>query len=285
MLRDMPGLGLWRIDTSGYYAALELQGAVDVMRMAAAAGQMLPAQLRLEQRMIKRADEQTKRFAVPVLDVEISPAQLLGGHRDALDIGTLAIEPARDSGDVVVEPQPARLTPVPASVQERPAAPIAEQATATKERKPRKNAATKIPSTGIKPRTAAEANQKMPPPPEDDGAGPVDAEEAARRDAPLHSPADSNDRANMNRKMHALFRKAGIEKDRRDDRLNITAYISKQYDLTSSNDLDDAAFQNVVDTLADWDKAGKIEDRVNDLLNDIAVDKWQGDTTEKEARK
>lgn len=273
MLRDMPGLGLWRIDTSGYYAALELQGAVDVMRMAAAAGTMLPAQLRLEQRMIKRADEQTKRFAVPVLDVEISPAQLLGGPRDALDIGTLSIEPAR------VE---AHLTPVPASVQERPSPPVAEQATATKTRKPRKNAATKIPPTGVKPRTAAQAAQKMPPPPDDENACPGCADPPCEihdkpAPEPAHSPSDSNERAKMNRQMHALFRKAGIEKDRREDRLNITRYISKQYDMQSSNDLNDAALQKVCDRMAGWDRDGLLDENINELLNTIAIDKSRGE--------
>lgn len=264
MLRDMPGLGLWRIDTSGYYAALELQGAVDVMRMAAAAGTMLPAQLRLEQRMIKRADEQTKRFAVPVLDVEISPAQLLGGPRDALDIGTLALEPARmETHAAQGTTHVASLTPVPASVQERPSPPVSEQAAKTRERKPRKNAAAKIPPTGVKPRTAAEAAQKMPPPPDDEDAPPPES---------AHSPSDSNDRAKMNRQMHALFRKAGIEKDRRDDRLNITRYISKKYDIQSSNDLDDAALQKVCDRMAGWDRDGQLNDEIRELLNTIAID-------------
>lgn len=294
MLRDMPGLGLWRIDTSGYYAALELQGAVDVMRMAAAAGTMLPAQLRLEQRMIKRANEQTKRFAVPVLDVEISPAQLLSGG-DRRDAGTLSIEPARDIHNDAMRydyPNPGPLTPVPQSVQERPAPPIAEQATATKERKPRKNAATKIAPTGLKPRTAAEANQKMPPPPPEEDGPPADAAEARKLNAAgagasgdgtiseqtahPHAPTDNAERGKLNRQMHALFRKVGIEKDRRDDRLNICAYMAKRYDITSANDLDDATLDKVVQTLAQWDRDGQLDEKINDLLNDIAVDKHAG---------
>ena len=268
MLRDLPGLGLWRLDTSGYFAALELQGAVDVLQMAAAAGTMLPAQLRLEQRMIKRADEQVKRFAVPVLDVEISPAQLLSGG-DRLDIGTLSIEPAR------VEAVTSHLTPVPASVQEHPAPPVSEQATKTRERKPRKNAAQKIPPTGVKPRTAAQAAQKMPPPPDDDDQPPptVHPSTEIHPAESAHSPSDSNDRAKMNRQMHALFRKAGIEKDRREDRLNITRYISKKYDIQSSNDLDDAALQKVCDRMAGWDRDGTLDDNINELLNTIAIDK------------
>jgi hypothetical protein len=251
---------------------------------------MLPAQLRLEQRMIKRANETVKRFAVPVLDVEISPAQLLSGG-DQLNVGTLAIE---QSYSDMPSPMPqwgtGNLTPVPASVQEHPAPPIAEQATATKERKPRKNAAAKIAPTGVKPRTAAEAAQKMPPPPEDSPSGltagksgepvPDTAGSAAGDGMPppdgpqhAHAPTDNEDRAKLNRQMHALFRKVGIEKDRRDDRLNICAYMAKQYDITSANDLDDATLDKVVQTLAQWDRDKVIDEKINDLLNDIAVDK------------
>lgn len=43
----------------------------------------LPAQLRLEQRMVKR-EGKTMRFAVPVLDVEISPAQLVSGPQTVM---------------------------------------------------------------------------------------------------------------------------------------------------------------------------------------------------------
>ena len=35
MLRDVRGLGLWRIDTQGWYAARELAGAVEVLALAA----------------------------------------------------------------------------------------------------------------------------------------------------------------------------------------------------------------------------------------------------------
>ncbi|MGQ9348917.1 recombination directionality factor [Mycolicibacterium gilvum] len=146
MLGELPGLGVWRIDTSGYYAAVELQGAVSVVQMAAGRGQMLPAQLRLEQRMVKRGGK-TMRFAVPVLDVEISPAQLISPRQD-----TVLVE--RDTGRVLDSPKPPALTPVPETVQERPTASVAEQATAEpKRRRP----SQPVPSTGLMPRTAAQA--------------------------------------------------------------------------------------------------------------------------------
>src|SRR5665647_389473 len=70
MLSDLPGLGVWRIDTSGYYAAVEMSGAVQVVQAAAGRGTLLPPRLRLEQRVVKRVESdgkpETRRFAVPL---------------------------------------------------------------------------------------------------------------------------------------------------------------------------------------------------------------------------
>ena len=171
MLRDLPGLGLWRLDTQGWNAALELQGAVEILQMAAGRGQMLPAQLRLEQRMVKRPGQQTRRFAVPVLDVEISPAQLLSGNMDPLDAGTMAIEAvsegltpgkngARAGGTGMPSPS---LTPVPETVPEWPTPSIAEQA-AAEPKPPKRRGQIPIPATGLAPRTAAQAAERSQPP-------------------------------------------------------------------------------------------------------------------------
>lgn len=151
MLADLPGLGVWRLDTSGYYAAVELQGAVGVVQMAAGRGQMLPAQLRLEQRMVKRGGK-TMRFAVPVLDVEISPAQLVGGGPQ-----TVMIE--RETGRVIESPErPAlnpAITPVPGSVPEHPVASVAEQVAAPQ--RSRRRTSQPVPETGLIPRTVEQA--------------------------------------------------------------------------------------------------------------------------------
>lgn len=271
MLRDLPGLGIWRIDTSGYYAATELQGAVDVMQMAAKAGAMLPAQLRLEQRMVKR-DGKTMRFAVPVLDVEISPAQLVGGGPIAMvdgTPGTLAIEAPADVVD-----GGAPLTPVPQSVPERPTAPIAEQATATKERKPRKNAAQPVPRSKIKPRTAAQAaaqdssagltagksgertaGNDMPPP-----AEPPPAEPPPDQPAGNDPPASTA----QNRKMHALFR--DVDLGDRDDRLTVCSAILG-FPLTTSTGLTIAEASKLIDTLEQWITDGRAGDEIREILN------------------
>jgi hypothetical protein len=132
MLRDLSGLGVWRVDTQGWYAAVELQGAVEVIGLAAGRGQMLPATLRLDQRTIKRPEEGTKRFVVPVLDIDVSPAQLL--------MGTIAVAPKQ-----------AALTPVPAA-EGKPSS-IAEQV-AGAESIPSRRRAPAIPATGIGHREA-----------------------------------------------------------------------------------------------------------------------------------
>ncbi len=155
MLRDLAGLGVWRLDTSGYYAAVELGGAVDVVQMAAGRGRMLPARLRLEQRAVKRQGEGVRRFAVPVLDIDVSPGELLAGASDT------RLEDFRAAAaDVPALPavEPPRLTPVPASLPSGPVRSVAEQvAAAPKPRKPRKGAAQPLPPTDRKPRTAAQA--------------------------------------------------------------------------------------------------------------------------------
>lgn len=277
MLRDLPGLGVWRIDTSGYYAAVELQGAVEVVQLAAGRGQMLPARLRLEQRMIKRAGQGVKRFAVPVLDIEVSPAQLLGAGG-----GPMAML-EQHGGQVAIEgPQRqidgrAPLTPVPESVPETPVASVAEQAAAVRERRPRKNAAQPVSRTGVRPRTVAQAaagarpqREEIPPPPEPDDPGPPPPAEPRSAAAPEGGPvADEPASAAQNRKMHALFREAQISD--RADRLAVTsAILGFQLDTSAHLTLPEA--NRLIDTMERWKQEGVTDERVRDVLNTITLE-------------
>lgn len=153
LLTDLPGLGLWRLDTQGYYAAVELGGVVDLASGFSARGQMLPARLRLEQRSVKRTVDgkvQTRRFAVPTLDLDIHPLALVRAGTDA---------------QILELPAGPSFTPVP--VDELPPAPvgtIAEQLAAVEsnvDAPRRKNSAAPIPATGIKPRTAEDAENDL----------------------------------------------------------------------------------------------------------------------------
>jgi hypothetical protein len=68
MLPALPDLGVWRLESHGFYAAVELAGAADVLAMATSAGRLIPARLRLEQREKKVPGRPTNRYAVPVIE-------------------------------------------------------------------------------------------------------------------------------------------------------------------------------------------------------------------------
>jgi hypothetical protein len=141
MIRDLPGLALWRLDTQGWYAARELGGAIEIMGLAAGRGVMVPARLLLEQRSVKRPGKdgkpQTLRFAVPRLDLGITPGEfLLAGQPAGIPVAALA-EGA---------PPERRLTPVPQIEGPRPS--IAEQSAPPQPPPARRNAAPEIPASG-----------------------------------------------------------------------------------------------------------------------------------------
>jgi hypothetical protein len=178
LLRDIPGLGVWRLDTQGWYAAQELQGAVEIIAIAAGHGALLPARLRLDQRMVKRPDKNgkvvTRRFGVPVIDIEITPGQLLpGGQGVPLQIA---------AGD----DRPPPLTPVPALMAPVPS--IAEQSQPPAERPRRANSATEIPASGR--RRAARAASPAPATPDPAPSQPAQAPAAA---AEVTADMDSGD--------------------------------------------------------------------------------------------
>lgn len=77
VLRDMPGIGVWRLESHGWNAAVELPG---LAAFVAAADGMVPAFLTLEERIVKSGGE-TRKFMVPGIDVDITPSQLLAGQQ------------------------------------------------------------------------------------------------------------------------------------------------------------------------------------------------------------
>ena len=79
LLPDLPGIGSWLLSSTGWNAAAELLGAADLLQRASAQGVLIPARLRLEQRTSVKAG-QTRKFAVPVLDVDVAFRALLGGE-------------------------------------------------------------------------------------------------------------------------------------------------------------------------------------------------------------
>lgn len=157
VMLPLSGIGLWRLETQGFYAGTELAGVVELLISAAMQGQRLPARLRLEQRTAKRVapngDPVTLRYVVPVLDVELDLFALtVGGGAPAVGRGT-------SEGTEALTPVPS-LTPSAAELAEvfRPS--VAEQMAAVDEEPPEaltRRRVTPPPTTGMVPRTAMEA--------------------------------------------------------------------------------------------------------------------------------
>lgn len=243
MLADLPGLGVWRIDTSGYYAAVELSGAVEVMRAAAGRGLLLPARLRLEQRQVKRqgADgkPQTRNFAVPVLDVQITPAQLLSGGPVRAQLGHQ--QPALINGEAQPAIEAPRLTPVPSS--DEPPLSIAAQSAPPAPKPRRANSAAEIPRSGRDRRASAAPAPDVTDPNSD-----------APDQSPIDGPAEAvTDRMSQpqQKRLFALLRETDIG-DRHDW---ATAILGR--DITSFGLLTQGEAAKLIDNLeSDTERAG-----------------------------
>lgn len=94
MRPDVPGLGVWRIESHGWNAAVELPGTLDVLLMAASEHKFIPAVLRAEARS-KKQGGQTRRYVVPVIDLPgVTVQQLTTG-----EVPTVLNPPAAPSRD------------------------------------------------------------------------------------------------------------------------------------------------------------------------------------------
>ena len=81
MLPEIPGLGVWRLDSKGWNAATELPGTLELLVRAASEHAFIEAVLRIEQRVKKTPGEPTKRFVVPVIDLpSVTLKQLASGE-------------------------------------------------------------------------------------------------------------------------------------------------------------------------------------------------------------
>ena len=110
MLPKVPDIGVWRLETHSYYAAVELAGTADVLRKATEAGYPLPAQLRIDQRHVKRPGEGRKDFPVVALELPQSlSGQLLARAADMPAIGPGPASPMLGAGrlsDIPHAPEP-----------------------------------------------------------------------------------------------------------------------------------------------------------------------------------
>lgn len=81
VLSEIEGVGVWRLESHGYYAALELPGVAELLAQTQTK-RYVEAFLGLEQRTAKR-DGQTRHWMVPTIDVAVTPAALMAGSAGA----------------------------------------------------------------------------------------------------------------------------------------------------------------------------------------------------------
>lgn len=121
MLPDLPDIGVWRLESHGINAAMELPGTVSVILMASDAGRFLPGRLRIEHRTSKKAGL-TRNFVVPVIDLDITSRELMSGEpvaRPAIESGA-GEAPALEAG----VPAPAGGAVEPGGRSEPPGSPL-----------------------------------------------------------------------------------------------------------------------------------------------------------------
>jgi len=151
LLVGCPTTGLWRIETHGYYAGVELGGAVQTASLLVrlSGRPLLPARLRLDQRTIRRLGQPPRHFAVPLLEFDVDMGQLAAAPALAAVPEDLPLQ-ALPAGEKAA---PSAVTPVP-----RRAPSVAAQLAAIEDRPaPARRRGVSLPPTGRRPRTAAEA--------------------------------------------------------------------------------------------------------------------------------
>lgn len=78
VLKDVEGIGVFRLESHGYYAATELPQVASFLEQA---GGYVSATLILEARVVKKVDEKPKHFMVPAIEIEgVTPGQLVSGQ-------------------------------------------------------------------------------------------------------------------------------------------------------------------------------------------------------------
>lgn len=75
-----PGIGVWRMESHGYNAAVELTGTLSYLARQAAQGVYMECRLRLEKREKRVPGKPANEYVVPVLDTDATPAQLMAGE-------------------------------------------------------------------------------------------------------------------------------------------------------------------------------------------------------------
>jgi hypothetical protein len=225
ILKDLEGIGTWRLDTSGYYAATELGGSMELVEMLQQSGRMVAGRLVLTTRTVKRPGEGTKTFVVPGLDLNVNVAGMTEGPQKALGSPVTPV-PTLD----VVTPQVSDQIKSMDTVKTVPK---------------RSNSAPLRPSTGLKPGGSYKADDPERPFVDIEKHFPeaevVQEAEVIVQDA----PAGDISKPQMNNILR-LFKKADMEE--RDSRLAYTSNVIGR-PIGSAKELSKREASQLIDTL------------------------------------
>lgn len=76
MLRALPDIGVWRLESHGWHAAVELAGTAQILEIATKQGQMIPATLRLDPREKREPGKPINKYVVPVIEIKATFGQV-----------------------------------------------------------------------------------------------------------------------------------------------------------------------------------------------------------------
>lgn len=204
MLPELSDMGVWRLESHGYYAAIELAASMDILQMASDRGRPIPATLRVVERMQKR-DGKTQRFMVPRISIKYRMADALGegAFRPAAAIEAPA--EGRRATQRVALGEPEKLP------DDKPM-----------DAQPKSTA----PDLGPRPPLPGKGYEHWPaPPPPEKPSGPDTAERPALRNDP---PADAEQPAKLPPEAYKKFaiqcREAGFTDEQRHDWIEQLTY-------------------------------------------------------------
>lgn len=95
VLADVPGIGVWRLESHGYHSAVELPMVAEFLAQATEAGTYLPAELALTPRSSKRPGVGRREWLVPIIEVKTTPRALMAGDAGAIGGQKAAIGTSR----------------------------------------------------------------------------------------------------------------------------------------------------------------------------------------------
>lgn len=76
ILRELPGIGVWRCETHGWNGWSELESTIEILSTARVFDRLVPGSLRIEKRESKQPGQARHDFVVPVLDLDVTLGDL-----------------------------------------------------------------------------------------------------------------------------------------------------------------------------------------------------------------